>query len=98
MKKGTHCQTPVLRCEVANPCQNGATCTGGVGDQPIYCTCPFPYTDSVCSTELTLCEQGVCKNNATCTLITQDQYKCTCQKGFSGSDCSTRRNLLLPNK
>lgn len=92
IKKGATCEIPVLRCQVANPCLNGATCTGGVGDAPIVCNCAYPYKDLTCSTKLSLCEQSECKNGATCSLISETEFKCSCPIGFSGADCSTGIN------
>ncbi|KAK3750217.1 hypothetical protein QZH41_015569 [Actinostola sp. cb2023] len=74
---------------LANPCQNGATCTDQV-NAGYSCTCAAGYNGSNCQTNINECSSNPCQNGATCTDQVND-YSCTCAAGFNGSKCQASK-------
>jgi len=76
-----------------NTCQNGGTCSGGLGTAPITCTCPSGFTDANCTTLISRCLDPTlnpCKNGATCTGgLGTNPMGCICAPGWTGANCST---------
>jgi cysteine-rich repeat protein len=71
---------------LANPCQNGGTCTNTPGSYTCDC---LPGFDGVnCENNIDECSPNPCQNGGTCT-DGIDSFTCTCPPGFTGTLCET---------
>ncbi|KAM9326860.1 protein crumbs homolog 1 [Gastrophryne carolinensis] len=68
----------------SNPCMNGGSCND-VFTHPV-CTCPSWKTGTFCENDINRCLPNLCLHGQ-CTL-TLDGYKCECDNGYAGPNCS----------
>ncbi|XP_052242513.1 uncharacterized protein LOC127852603 [Dreissena polymorpha] len=89
---GANCQNRPTPCQTFNKCQNLGTCSYNTSSAIMACTCPAKYNGDGCEWLRDLCNtDNPCKNNADCSII-QDNYKCTCKPGYTGTNCETEIN------
>ena len=43
------------------------------------------------------CKVGPCQNEATCTELGGEEFKCTCKAGFAGKLCESKYSEILPS-
>ena len=99
---GANCTTLYSRCTTSeNPCQNGATCTGGLGSFPMGCSCATGYKGVNCSEIITACDPTInpCLNGATCTLSNglTGTAVCVCAAGYTGTTCNQCNSWIFFN-
>lgn len=72
-------------CE-KNRCQNGGTCVAQAMLGKATCQCALGFTGEDCqySTTHPCYASPSCLNGGTCRVLSQDDYECTCQVGFTG--------------
>ena len=76
------------------PCQNGGTCTDGIG---MYtCDCEDSYNGTDCENNINECYSNPCQNGGTC-MDGINSYTCTCATGFTGTDCQINIDDCDPN-
>lgn len=89
---GANCQNRPIPCTTFNKCQNGGSCSYNATSAMMACTCPAKYNGEGCEWLRDLCNtDNPCKNNAECGII-QDNYKCACKAGYTGTNCETEIN------
>ncbi|XP_034122311.1 cubilin homolog [Drosophila guanche] len=71
-------------------CQNNATCVHiGRGST---CICQPGYKGVLCNdTDSDGCHPSPCLNGGTCLLLPDNQFRCNCPAGFTGTRCSNQR-------
>ena len=89
---GTNCEEDINECD-PDPCQNGATCSEGIGEYT--CDCPVGYDGTDCELDINSCDPDPCQNGATCTETSPSKYSCECLTGFEGLDCEVDVNECL---
>ena len=67
-----------------DPCQNGASCTDGIGEYT--CECTTGYTGTNCEEDINECDPDPCQNGASCT-DGIGEYTCECTTGYTGTNC-----------
>lgn len=72
-------------CE-KNRCQNGGTCVAQAMLGKATCQCALGFTGEDCqySTTHPCYASPSCLNGGTCHVLSQDDYECACQVGFTG--------------
>lgn len=67
-------------------CQNGGTCVAQAMLGKATCQCAPGFTGEDCqySTAHPCYASPSCRNGGTCRVLSQDDYECTCQVGFTG--------------
>lgn len=104
--RGDMCQNEINECLELLPCQNGAICNDKVADYD--CVCPEfyqgkQYGGKNCTVELTVCENNLCENGATCKPYLVDEatnnqsYTCACLPGYTGDLCQTSTTMTFSN-
>jgi hypothetical protein len=84
-----------------DPCQNGASCTDGIGEYT--CECTTGYTGTNCQEEINECDADPCQNGATCVengiYLTHSiyGYRCECLPGYTGTHCEMNVNECSPD-
>lgn len=68
-------------------CQNGGRCTP-VGSDAFTCTCPPPWTGSVCNRSVA-CVNNVCGRGSRCVPSNVTSYRCVCPLGRGGPYCDS---------
>ncbi|XP_063727464.1 fibropellin-1-like [Symsagittifera roscoffensis] len=87
---GKVCEEDTDECDTHSPCaRENATrdCENLPGSY--NCHCKFGYTEPHCDSVLDFCEEGPCKNNASCESTDIVGFNCTCIPGFTGETCET---------
>ena len=91
---GTNCDEDIDACD-PDPCQNGATCTQGIGEYT--CTCLAGYGGDDCEYDIDACDPYPCIDATSCvsSLILnqtagglEEEFTCNCSPGFVGELCS----------
>lgn len=61
--------------------------------------CKPGFTGPHCESQLgvRVCEQSPCRNEGVCLAVTEAEYKCDCQPGWSGKNCEANINECSPN-
>jgi hypothetical protein len=104
--EGSRCEQNINECKVADPCQNGATCTDR---DPLYeCTCTEGYVGGRCQLADPCYNVTHCANNGTCHASVAASQPlndtevavplCNCTAGWTGSHCelvSTKQRYLF---
>lgn len=83
-------------CQHLNPChtgpgprcQNGGSCEVQVtfdGSPSFKCNCPFGFSASLCEIPIpNSCDQRPCLNGGVCSLLSLEEYQCSCSPGYTG--------------
>lgn len=87
---GDRCEIELDPC-ATQPCSYG-DCISNRVDGDFECLCHYGYKGKNCDKKEDLCDQGFCKNGATCILELEHEtdnigYVCKCQSGFDGKNC-----------
>ncbi|KHJ41832.1 EGF-like domain protein [Trichuris suis] len=91
---GKHCETDVDECNYASICGSRGTCrnTPGSFHSSILFNVPFMYSLS----EINKCDAEPCVNGLCVDGQRLGEFKCICQEGYGGFDCSIEDNRCIP--
>ncbi|XP_030846782.1 fibropellin-1-like [Strongylocentrotus purpuratus] len=95
---GTTCQViEAPQCYPANPCMNGATCSGRSDSAEYTCDCLAGFTGTLCEENIDECISNQCLNEATC-IDKVNGYVCRCPPGYDGVLCDENYDECTPNQ
>ena len=77
-------------------CENGGTCVTAGGE--LFCYCTGSYTGTYCEVDMALCQQKGCKNNSTCSTLSNNETICICDANFQGETCDTQTSYICDDK
>lgn len=88
---GRNCSEDIDEC-LSSPCQNNGTCQNLVARY--NCLCDSNHTGVNCESLIDPCTALTpCRNGATCHVISDFNYTCTCAEGYAGKLCTDRTTL-----
>jgi hypothetical protein len=90
---GENCEVDNRACRPGITCLNGGTCNETSNDST--CTCPTGKTGVHCESEIDICANISCKNDAQCT-SSYGNWSCLCTNTelYSGTYCQIKSSSL----
>ncbi|CAF0740637.1 unnamed protein product [Adineta ricciae] len=80
-------------CHMKEPCRNKGNCTDNSSSVLGYtCTCPIYFNGSQCENDHQPCKTNTCLNHGSCSISSNQTFRCTCQRGWQGDHCEIKIN------
>ena len=88
---GRNCSIDIDECS-SDPCQNNGKCQNLIGEY--RCICDSNHTGVNCETLVDPCTRRTpCRNGATCNVVLDFNFTCTCADGYAGRLCTDTTTL-----
>ncbi|XP_027017863.1 protein jagged-1b isoform X1 [Tachysurus fulvidraco] len=82
--------------DLCDECETFPGCDHGTCKEPWQCVCDTNWGGLLCDKDLNFCgTHQPCKNSGTCINTEPNEYKCVCQDGFRGRNCSIVEHACL---